>query len=226
MIGYGATDLERATIPMVKLIAAICMIIDHIGYVFFPEQIVWRLIGRLSMPLFAYSIARGYDHSKRKGTVQRYMKHLLIFTAVSQYPYFMMRRIGWNIGLTWVFSLLLLIVVDRWKESLPRVAIECLTILVAAYLLNVDYGVCGVLMPFALRPHRKYCNMFLATIVLWALYTLMNGVEGLIQVLSCAAVPLLHLVVPNDGKFRIHRRFYYMFYPAHILILIAIRQVL
>ena len=37
MIEYGATDLERATIPMVKLIAAICMIIDHIGYVFFPE---------------------------------------------------------------------------------------------------------------------------------------------------------------------------------------------
>lgn len=218
--------MESATIPMVKLIAAICMIIDHIGYVFFPEQIVWRLIGRLSMPLFAYSIARGYDHSKQKGTVQRYMKHLLIFAAVSQYPYFLMAGTGWNIGLTWVLSLLLLIVIDRWSESPPRAAIECLAILAAAYLLDVDYGVYGVLMPLALRPHRKYYNMFLATVALWALYTLMNGVAGLIQVLSCAAVLLLYLMVPNDGIIRMNRRFYYVFYPAHILILIAIRQVL
>ena len=57
---------------MIKLIAAVCMLVDHIGYIFFPEQLIWRLIGRISMPLFAYSIARGYEYSRQKNTCLLY----------------------------------------------------------------------------------------------------------------------------------------------------------
>ena len=45
---------------MIKLFALITMVIDHIGLVFFPNVIIFRIIGRLSMPLFAYCVARGY----------------------------------------------------------------------------------------------------------------------------------------------------------------------
>ena len=71
---------------MIKLIAAVCMLVDHIGYIFFPEQLIWRLIGRISMPLFAYSIARGYEYSRQKNTIPRYVKKLAAFAAVSQLP--------------------------------------------------------------------------------------------------------------------------------------------
>ena len=93
---------------MIKLIAAVCMVVDHIGYIFFPEQLFWRLIGRISMPLFAYSIARGYEYSRQKNSMPRYIKRMVVFTAVSQVPYYLMAGDGWNIGLTWLFSLLLL----------------------------------------------------------------------------------------------------------------------
>ena len=41
------------------------MVVDHVGVIFFPHTLLWRQIGRLSMPIFAYFIAEGcrYTHS-------------------------------------------------------------------------------------------------------------------------------------------------------------------
>ena len=208
---------------MIKLIAAVCMVVDHIGYIFFPEQLFWRLIGRISMPLFAYSIARGYEYSRQKNSMPRYIKRMVVFTAVSQVPYYLMAGDGWNIGLTWLFSLLLLFFIDREDRSRFVKGIEIIAILAAASLVNIDYGVYGVLMPLAMR-QRKYYNMFLSVVVLWAFYTLMNGIAGLIQIASCAAVPILYAIVPQDSRIRLPKYFYYVFYPAHILILVMLKQ--
>lgn len=45
-----------------KSLAVITMIIDHIGYYFFPEQIEWRIIGRTSLPIWLFLI--GYARSR------------------------------------------------------------------------------------------------------------------------------------------------------------------
>lgn len=37
---------------MIKILAALFMLIDHIGMIFFPENYLLRIIGRVSMPLF------------------------------------------------------------------------------------------------------------------------------------------------------------------------------
>ena len=37
-----------------KIIAIISMTLDHIGIIFFPNIIFFRIIGRMSFPLFAY----------------------------------------------------------------------------------------------------------------------------------------------------------------------------
>ena len=177
------------------------------------------------MPLFAYSIARGYEYSRQKNTIPRYVKKLAAFAAVSQLPYSLMAGNRWNIGLTWLFSLLLLISIDREDRSRLVKGIEVMAILAAAYLLNIDYGIYGVLMPLAMR-QRKYYNMFLSVVVLWAVYTLMNGIAGLIQISSCAAVPILYAVVPQDSRIRLPKYFYYVFYPAHILLLVILKQII
>lgn len=177
------------------------------------------------MPLFAYSIARGYEYSRQKNTIPRYVKKLAAFAAVSQLPYSLMAGNRCNIGLTWLFSLLLLISIDREDRSRLVKGIEVMAILAAAYLLNIDYGIYGVLMPLAMR-QRKYYNMFLSVVVLWAVYTLMNGIAGLIQIASCAAVPILYAVVPQDSRIRLPKYFYYVFYPAHILLLVILKQII
>ena len=44
---------------MLKLIAMLTMLVDHIGLLFFPEIMAFRIVGRIAMPLFAYGIAQG-----------------------------------------------------------------------------------------------------------------------------------------------------------------------
>ena len=42
-----------------KFIAAFCMALDHVGLVLFPRVEVFRILGRLALPLFAYMLAEG-----------------------------------------------------------------------------------------------------------------------------------------------------------------------
>lgn len=45
-----------------KTLAVITMVIDHVGYYFFPEQMGWRLVGRLSFPIWLFLV--GFAHSR------------------------------------------------------------------------------------------------------------------------------------------------------------------
>ena len=49
---------------VLKLIAIISMLIDHIGAILFPSSEVLRIIGRLAFPIFAFIIVEGYFHTK------------------------------------------------------------------------------------------------------------------------------------------------------------------
>ena len=67
-----------------KLIACICMLIDHIGYLFFPQYEFLRVIGRIAFPIFSYLITEGYTHTS---SIRKYSLRLLIFALISQIPY-------------------------------------------------------------------------------------------------------------------------------------------
>jgi hypothetical protein len=74
----------KMTSYSLKILAIITMIIDHIGFAFFPNAIILRLIGRISFPIFAFQLSVGYSHSKNK------LKHIftmLSFAIISQIPY-------------------------------------------------------------------------------------------------------------------------------------------
>ena len=45
---------------------AIGMFFDHLGLLFFPDVLWFRMIGRLSMPLFAFAIAEGCRYTKKQ----------------------------------------------------------------------------------------------------------------------------------------------------------------
>ena len=51
---------------VLKIIALITMLIDHIGLVFFPGIEIFRIIGRISFPIFAFMIAEGCEHTENK----------------------------------------------------------------------------------------------------------------------------------------------------------------
>ncbi len=49
---------------LLKIIAIVTMVSDHIGKILYPELLLLQIIGRLSFPIFAYLIALGIESSK------------------------------------------------------------------------------------------------------------------------------------------------------------------
>jgi hypothetical protein len=69
---------------MLKLLALVTMLVDHIGYMFFPNEMFFRIIGRLAFPIFAYHIALGYS---RTSNPKKYVLRLFFFALITQLPY-------------------------------------------------------------------------------------------------------------------------------------------
>jgi hypothetical protein len=67
-----------------KLLALVTMLIDHIGYMYFPNEVLFRIIGRLAFPIFAYQIALGYS---RTSNLKKYVLRLSLFALITQIPY-------------------------------------------------------------------------------------------------------------------------------------------
>lgn len=73
---------------VLKAIALVTMLIDHVGYLFFEEQSMFRTIGRIAFPIFAYQLAMGFRHTSNR---IRYFGRLAIFSVISYFPYIYFR---------------------------------------------------------------------------------------------------------------------------------------
>lgn len=58
-----------------KMIACLFMLIDHAGMIIFPENPIWRWLGRLAFPLFAFFMAEGCRYSKKP--LKRFYEYIL-----------------------------------------------------------------------------------------------------------------------------------------------------
>ncbi|MEM6903571.1 MAG: TraX family protein [Pseudomonadota bacterium] len=57
--GFGAAPTST---DLIKLLAVITMVVDHLGYFFFPDELWWRAVGRLSAPIWLFMI--GYADTR------------------------------------------------------------------------------------------------------------------------------------------------------------------
>jgi hypothetical protein len=132
---------------IIKLIAITAMIIDHIGLFFFPHIFIFRVIGRLSFPLFAWLIANGATHTKN---ITGYAIRLLLLALISQIPFALANlQINTSPGeLNVVFTLFLGLIAIIVMRKTPRKSFRLLAIIVAVVVSNVlstDYGAAGIL---------------------------------------------------------------------------------
>ncbi len=201
---------------MIKWIAFLTMLIDHIGALFFPSVILMRIIGRISMPLYAYCIARGYQSSRKHGTFYSYLKRLLFFSIASQLPYYLFHPSGsLNIGFTWTLSLLLLYGLDERMKWYRRIAIvsSCLAVSV---LCCVDYTWYGTILPAMIYK----CFLNKQEVIAFGLSLCLAVAYGnILQIFASAAFPLLMFLRPLDHKWKFPAVFNYAVYPVHLLAL-------
>ena len=209
------------------------MLIDHVGLIFFPDVRWIRYIGRLAMPLYGYCIARGFYYSKEHGTLLNYAKNLVILTIVSEIPYTIMeQKPAIDIGLTWLFSLAILYILESDKDKVKRYVGAAIILLFAAGLymfISFDFGIYGsltaVCMYYLMIKKDEPYSMFLALVILWAFYVLVMR-QSFEQFFAVFAIIFIALLKPIDNKLKLPKKLYYWFYPVHMTILLIIERMI
>lgn len=66
-----------------KMIALVLMVIDHVGHFLLPQLTVLRWLGRLSAPLFFFTVAEGYAHTRnpKKYLFKLYIGYLVMIVG-------------------------------------------------------------------------------------------------------------------------------------------------
>ncbi|MEE0954529.1 MAG: TraX family protein [Eubacterium sp.] len=219
----------------IKLIAILSMTLDHIGYLFFPEQVWWRIAGRLAFPVFAWMIAEGCYYTRN---IRRYLARVFVLAIICQAAYTAAdRSLYINVLITLSLSILLIIVYQKLQEKLTagRILVfaavmagdifltRILPRLVPAVGFAVDYGFFGTIMPltiYALHGKDKIRIPACAANLL----LLCIGAPAF-QIWGLAALALFIFYNGKPGKFRM-KYFFYLYYPAHLLVLYGLSLLL
>jgi len=196
----------------IKLLAAIFMVIDHVGLVFFPQVFVFRVIGRLSFPLFAWLLAQGEKYTR---SFPQYLKRLVLLGILSQ-PLHTLTLSGtrFNILFTLSLGLITLRLGRRWRDYKYLIWILGS---VSAELLRVEYGAYGVAAMCLL-------SLFTPSIHWWLVWIGLHLVDAIalsnIFQLPAVVTPILiHLANHQRGS---PARWFYSFYPLHLLLIFLI----
>lgn len=226
-----------------KLLACAFMLIDHIGMIFFPWVSIYRIIGRLAFPIFAFMISEGARYTKNK---LRYFLTLLVLAAIIEAVYYaLFRELVLSIFVTFSCSIPIIYALALFKRelirrehTLPRVigfGLLLLALIAAVYLLSrefyFDYGFKGAMVPVAAslftmpkdapeRLRRLDCiplRVLCCGVMLLALAV----TSARIQYFSLLALIPLLLYSGKRGGLRI-KYFFYLFYPLHIAVLQAL----
>lgn len=214
---------------VLKMIAVVTMFIDHAAFILLeplletsklaespPSITTWnniytaaRMIGRLSFPIYSFLIVIGFKNTR---SPRSYLLRMLIFAVLSEIPFNLAFGNLWdlehqNVMWTFAISLALLIALEHWPKHLWLVV----PAMGLAWLMRTDYHAYGVLLVFYLylaydEPHRD----------------IGGAVLGLYQATAALAFVPIHFF--NGEKGRQSRWFFYVFYPAHLLLLVLIRQ--
>lgn len=212
-----------------KVIAALSMLADHIGYLFFNEQQWLRIAGRLAFPIFAFLIVEGAVHTR---DFKKYVLRLLVFALISEIP-FNLAMSGQavyagsrNVLVTFVIGLLCIELSRKLCQKLGRSMesdIGSLLIFAsgaaAAYFLHSDYGACGIILIyiFYIFRERKLAKSLLAVL----LFGFMPGV----QIFASAALVILWFYNGCEGfKSPAVKWGFYLFYPLHLMVLYIIKM--
>lgn len=177
-----------------------------------------RAIGRLTMPIFGYAIARGYYYTRNKNS---YLWRMGILAVISQIPFMVLFasfehfQIGsseflfptLNMVIPWTLSLFFLRF--RFLYVLPFIAL--------LFYIPMDYTSVVILLPIAVYhlwfKSRKPVLALLTSAGVLSIIALMSDP---VQWWSLLAIPLILIIEKHDGRIRLNKWVFYAYYPAHI----------
>ena len=223
------------------------MLLDHVGIFLFPQIPILRILGRISFPIFSFMVAEGcrYTHNK-----MRYFITIFGLGIIFQVFYVLFSKtLELNVFITFSLSIILVYSLQFFQKTVYDgtfykkcySAFIFLIVVVGVFFLNkvfkIHYSFAGCILPVFASCFYSSTNketpkiiktmdsipfrvVFFAVGLLFVVLTYKG-----IQIYSLFSIPLLLLYSGNRGKCKM-KYFYYVFFPAHIVILQILAQIL
>lgn len=210
---------------VLKIVALVSMIFDHIGLFFFPNIVLFRVVGRIAFPIFAFFVAEGLKYTKNR---KKYILMLLGCGLLTQIPYsFLFEWYNLNIIFTFLIAILVVYLIETTNKQhlfniFYLVVLGVLLILVEPFKV-VDYGICGVLLILVFYfAKQKVLKFVLAGIVLSLLSIKMAYLNNFVLTSFkqfASLITIVALAFYNNQKGKLNLKYlFYIFYPAHFFV--------
>lgn len=217
-----------------KILACVTMLVDHAALLF--DGSPWlRVIGRLAFPIYCFLLTEGIRHTR---DVRCYLSRLLFAAIVSEpiYDLVLYPCVGiWqhqNVLWTLVLGCAMLWCMTMIHKPVAKLAVMLLFAL-AAQLVRASYGSSGIYMIalFALcrgMPEGKWVLAAGLLVINWLMGSFTVSVFGLdvpVQLFAeLALVPIFLYSGEKRTRLKAVSWGFYLFYPAHLLLLWGIAQ--
>ena len=244
------TKLKFINRDMLKYFAAAVMFIGHFILYTTPELHLtvrlkpvgtWLvLFAHMAPPIFFFFIAEGFCYTKSK---KKYALRLLGFAVATQFAYVLCHEMRfdvrvffteWNVIMTLFLGLTALIV---WESKL-RLPVRLLLIaLCCGAGFFTEWSITGVLiiLAFHILRERPYLRLAIFEIIIFAymiiglgsftaLFSSMNIITIIMYTIPMVIITFFYNGEKGkDSKFS--KYFFYIFYPAHLLLAYAARLI-
>lgn len=227
---------------ILKIVACISMLLDHIGFIFFPQYIIFRILGRIAFPIFAFMIAEGCFYTKNKSKRLLVMSSFALIMQIGLYMFTGMT--DFNIFIHFSLSIIVIYLFDYIEEKIKNkqlifaIITTLATILLLLYLywfsenynyLYSNYGIFAIIMPVVLYVIKKYLpninHIVCVPVICIFMYLMLLKIKfpyQLFGMLSC-----LFIILYNGKKGKLNLKYlFYIFYPLHFIILYGIQMLI
>lgn len=224
----GRLKFNGFTASGLKWIAICSMIIDHFAVAIFQQSTMYnystyrllRDIGRIAFPIYCFLLVEGFF---KTSNVNKYITRMFVFALLSEVPFDMAiyGRIfypqGQNVFWTLTFGLCTIYVLDKIKgPGIGRIIAQFVVVCVQmafAQFMEVDYHYRGIFFIVMFY----YCKF------------MQDWVRNIIGVIAFAyerTAPLAFIPIQlyNGQRGMKLKYFFYLVYPAHLLIFGIIRM--
>ena len=230
-----------------KIIALVFMFIDHAGKMLFPGIPEMRILGRIAFPIYAWCVIVGFHYTR---SVPKYLLRILTVGLISQPLYMISLNHTWsqpNVFLT-IFLGLCSLWGIREKKYLSQFWAPAAAVILAIQL-GADYGWKGVvlfIMLYAVRDSRTgIAAVMISYFLFWgSFYSVTKSLFGFpidlstlpsflsqpltaflrMETYAILALPFILTRFKKDLK--LPRWTGYLLYPAHLLVLYVLEQIL
>lgn len=221
-----------------KTIALVSMFIDHAALVLlywgflyhnipiqkgtsiYTAYIIYeimRKIGRIAFPIFCFLLIEGFLHTSNR---KKYALRLLLFAFISEIPFDLaagnqlIYTDSCNVFVTLFIGFVTIWAMDHFQQNqmlqIPIALLGCL----AAFLLQSDYdfrGIILIILLYIFRYDRSTQAISGSIALFWEWQ---------------AAFAFIPICMYNGTRGKNIKYFFYVFYPAHLLLLYILKQVL